>query len=93
MKEIKNLNELNVELDEEFRFDWHVYRNDFRLRTYFEKLFGIKLKRAYATKKLNANKDSLNWDCTEIVLALENGNFVHMDNSEWAGFELVKAKK
>jgi hypothetical protein len=105
MKIVRRLSEVSSADDDQFgwlMYDWQtvdhpdIFKSDRYIRTYFEKLFGINIRRAYVSECVNEmfpKGDELNWGTRRIILFLGNGNIVEMYNSEWATFQLYKDKK
>ena len=78
-----------------FIYDAYEFIKDYYLQKYLEKMFDAEYEAVWRSNRysLIINKDKLDWNCCAIIILKKNGNYVCMENSEWASFTNIRGDK
>ena len=91
-RKITKLSEVDPQKDTSFEWNNKLFILDLWLKNFFTKHFGMSIKSAYCPSKnsikiqRSQENAELRWNQTTILLFLENGNILRLENSEWASF-------
>lgn len=80
----------DVETEDTHSFVWgrFTFRKVEHERTFFETVFGMKIKALYTDQSRRPSKTELRWGCAKFIFFMDNGNIVEMGSSEWASINL-----
>jgi len=94
-REINSLKEVNTDEDWSFTIAYREFTRDNKIRTFFERVFGGKLKAVYVSdyrvSKIEPFTNSLDIGGRYIIIFREDGQVVEMTNSEWGSITLLKS--
>lgn len=88
MKYLQKLEQLDVENDQEFEYQYREYTRDTKLRDLLNKIFTANIKHVFSCNVIK-NKNSVDFGGTSFILVNNRGKFVFATSSEWANIDLI----
>lgn len=88
MKYLHKLEQLDMENDQEFEYQYYHYKRDTKLRDMLNKIFTANIQHAFS-RSVTINKNSVDFGSASFILVNSKGKFVFVTSSEWASIELI----
>lgn len=88
MKYLNKLEQLDIENEQEFEYQYRQYERDTKLRDLLNKIFTANIKHAFSCNVIK-NKNSVDFGCASFILVNSKGEFVFVTSSEWASIDLI----
>lgn len=88
MKYLHKLEQLDIENDQEFDYQYYHYKRDTKLRDMLNKIFTANIQHAFS-RSVTINKNSVDFSSASFILVNSKGKFVFVTSSEWASIELI----
>lgn len=83
---LDSLNSLTTDT-ETFNYEFEIYKKDYKLKCYLEKLFDSKYQVVWTTRPVKVKPYGVcSWDSSNIIIMKQNGSFAMLSNSEWGEF-------
>ena len=89
MKSIHKLEQLDIENDQEFEYQYYQFKRDTKLRDMLNKIFTANIKHAFSRSNVTKNKNSVDFGSASFILVNSKGKFVFVTSSEWASIDLI----
>lgn len=88
MKYLHKLEQLDIENDQEFEYQYYPYKRDTKLRDMLNKIFTANIKHVFSCNVIN-NNNSVDFGGASFILVNNKGKFVFVTSSEWASIDLI----